>query len=192
MYCRRCWYPLGEISTRECPECGRAFDPEDPGTWRRRSRGQWWLATVGRPVAIALLLVGLIAALWTGFAYHRDRADKRLLAQLAASNLQYESAPLAPSWLAPWLRRTGAGAPETIVTVFFTTDAARDEDLARLTGLRNLRHLYVDGARITDEGIAHLSKLRRLETLWLSGTSVTPAGIKTLSKARPGLKIYGP
>ena len=33
MYCRKCRYPLVGLQTQKCPECGRAFEPNDPKTF---------------------------------------------------------------------------------------------------------------------------------------------------------------
>jgi len=34
MYCLDCDYQLGNLTTNQCPECGRAFNPNDMGTVR--------------------------------------------------------------------------------------------------------------------------------------------------------------
>jgi len=34
MFCKRCRYNLKAIESRTCPECGRAFDPQNPKTYR--------------------------------------------------------------------------------------------------------------------------------------------------------------
>ena len=36
MRCRSCAYDLQELSEKRCPECGRAFDPADSGTYLTR------------------------------------------------------------------------------------------------------------------------------------------------------------
>lgn len=33
-YCIQCGYPLREITSRECPECGLPFNPDQPETYR--------------------------------------------------------------------------------------------------------------------------------------------------------------
>jgi predicted amidophosphoribosyltransferase len=33
MFCLGCSYPLDGLDEHRCPECGRAFDPADPGTF---------------------------------------------------------------------------------------------------------------------------------------------------------------
>ncbi len=36
MYCLDCDYPLDQLSSDRCPECGREFNPDDPSTFRVR------------------------------------------------------------------------------------------------------------------------------------------------------------
>lgn len=36
MYCIDCDYPIAGLHSRACPECGRAFDPDDLRSFRRR------------------------------------------------------------------------------------------------------------------------------------------------------------
>lgn len=66
-YCTACHYRLDHLPENRCPECGRAFDPEDPTTflgrnvisiWARRGRppGNWTLAATA--LFGILLLVG--------------------------------------------------------------------------------------------------------------------------------------
>ena len=38
MYCQSCRYPLAQLSSRTCPECGRAFDPTNPSTFAPTAR----------------------------------------------------------------------------------------------------------------------------------------------------------
>lgn len=62
-FCLSCGYPLRDLPTPRCPECGRAFDPTNPRTmslgqplrpWQR-----WLLRPTGWPtIALALLATG--------------------------------------------------------------------------------------------------------------------------------------
>jgi hypothetical protein len=38
VYCRHCRYDLRRLDFERCPECGRAFAPDDPRTWRRHRK----------------------------------------------------------------------------------------------------------------------------------------------------------
>lgn len=41
MFCRKCDYPLRDVSRDACPECGRAFDSDKRRTFRKRPRRAW-------------------------------------------------------------------------------------------------------------------------------------------------------
>lgn len=71
MHCRSCGYILIGLSEPRCPECGRAFDPHDPATFRRdlptgRDLGlllAWtWLAVSG--LLVAYFVSGLLGILF--------------------------------------------------------------------------------------------------------------------------------
>lgn len=57
----------------------------------------------------------------------------------------------------------------------------KDEDLAHLSGLKNLENLNLNKNPIGDAGLAHLAGLARLKTLHLWKTNVTSAGLAHLS-----------
>jgi hypothetical protein len=38
MYCLKCNYSLKELVSRQCPECGKAFDPNDSKTFLKRPK----------------------------------------------------------------------------------------------------------------------------------------------------------
>ncbi len=63
--CLVCEYPLRGLPTPVCPECGRAFDPSDPKTFRVGPRPPWWQRRENPPgvwhavltVAVSLILL---------------------------------------------------------------------------------------------------------------------------------------
>jgi hypothetical protein len=58
----------------------------------------------------------------------------------------------------------------------------KDEDMAWVTKLVNLRSLWLEANGITDEGMIQLSNLKRLEILWLQHTPISDKGIPALAK----------
>ena len=52
-----------------------------------------------------------------------------------------------------------------------------DDDLEPLEALTGLRHLHLNGAKMTDAGMVHLGNLRKLEHLSLFRTRITDAGL---------------
>jgi hypothetical protein len=57
-YCLKCDYPLDDVASSKCPECGRAFDPTDPASVSARptARRRRWIRR-------GLILAGVIVAL---------------------------------------------------------------------------------------------------------------------------------
>jgi hypothetical protein len=64
-----------------------------------------------------------------------------------------------------------------------------DDVLVHLQELRQLRFLFLDGAKITDAGLVHLRRLSQLQTLDVRNTKVTDQGVKKLQQALPNCKI---
>jgi hypothetical protein len=79
-YCLGCSYVIDLLPQNRCPECGRAFDPDDPATFavayaaKRRYRD--FLRVPGIVMALLLLGLPLFAILICGFL--------RLISQLDA------------------------------------------------------------------------------------------------------------
>lgn len=55
--CRKCGYTLKGLTVNVCPECGLAFDPDDPSTTGRRAYLPWKYVLI---IMFALVLVGPI------------------------------------------------------------------------------------------------------------------------------------
>ena len=67
VHCLGCDYSLRGLPEPVCPECGRAFDPDDPSTYRRGPRIPKWRRWAGPPKTWHILLaiastLGLIQA----------------------------------------------------------------------------------------------------------------------------------
>lgn len=168
-FCRTCSYDLRHLTEHRCPECGNAFDPEDPRTFRARPRQRvWWL--LGR-----LALLGIIVATMTGgpsliWRWAKISAYEKEQAAVAAMTAQGAifSKPVcdAPPWAARWLgspaylnRYTEVflGSNWSSGTVYNGNDTARLHALPRLTTLRV-------GSKVTLTATA-LQQLRGLDAL---------------------------
>ncbi len=68
MFCRKCDYPLSDVSRAQCPECGRGFDVSNKRTFRRRPRYVW----VRRLRGVFLLLLVLYAGSYVWFVRAGD------------------------------------------------------------------------------------------------------------------------
>ncbi len=72
MRCIHCQYPLVNLPVRRCPECGKAFDPDDADTFDGRSpqelamgRIAWrWMACMYALIA-CIIFVGNIGDVWS-------------------------------------------------------------------------------------------------------------------------------
>ena len=68
-------------------------------------------------------------------------------------------------------------------------DTATDADLAHLSGLTELRALYLYDTQVTDAGLVHLAGLTKLRGLSLSDTRATDAGVAELRRKLPDLYV---
>lgn len=81
--------------------------------------------------------------------------------------------------------------PFTVVKVSLQgIQKVNDADMARLTALSGLKHLYLHGTGITDAGLAKLARVQTLGELHLHGTQVTDAGLKHLSGLKHLFLLY--
>jgi hypothetical protein len=65
MYCLTCSYKLASLRVAVCPECGRAFERDDPSTFDSRTRSQRLLLRVATSLLIAVLCFGVMTgATW--------------------------------------------------------------------------------------------------------------------------------
>lgn len=64
MFCLKCSYPLGGLSSHTCPECGTKFDPSDASTFRPEARARWWAKRAGPPSILSSSIVIGMTAIW--------------------------------------------------------------------------------------------------------------------------------
>jgi hypothetical protein len=71
-FCLHCRHSLRGISSRHCPECGRAFDPNNPRTTLPHPHGSFWidLAPVARFATIAIGVITAIALVASAIGYY--------------------------------------------------------------------------------------------------------------------------
>lgn len=61
-YCRSCRHSLRGITSRRCPECGRAFDPNDPKTMRIPDHPENW-AALAPAFRVCTVIVGIVTSI---------------------------------------------------------------------------------------------------------------------------------
>jgi len=204
-FCKQCSYnlrghfptPASVLSTQSsslpprCPECGRAFDPGDPRTYRKRPPRRW-VKHAKRATLALLALFLILAGTWGWFywGWHDERqallalkvdpnkpglvgytplVSPALRSRLGSAGFvldRVRSLPFpaftAPADLAPVARLT------QLQTLTITW--AKPGDLGPLTGLTNLHELTVVSAGRLD--LAPLHHLTRLESLSLYGPEI--------------------
>jgi hypothetical protein len=105
MYCRTCSYDLKSLLASACPECGRAFDRDDPSTFDSRTRKQRLLIRLAASLAISALCFGtMIAGAWiaSGLEFRSFHAAVFAHVSLGATCalITAIAAARTPSWIA--------------------------------------------------------------------------------------------
>ena len=70
-YCLGCYYPVDRITSKQCPECGRAFDPDDVSTYAlkpRRSLPIYGFVSLISAAMVWLFILGI--PLVSGLRFH--------------------------------------------------------------------------------------------------------------------------
>lgn len=97
-YCRRCGYCLDRLGSSKCPECGKAFDPDDRATFDRRPWHRWRRRAV-RATLVVLLVAQVAfasAVLWLVHGWGSEQARIRRLER--AGGRAYTDR-VGPAWL---------------------------------------------------------------------------------------------
>jgi hypothetical protein len=105
----------------------------------------------------------------------------KVLEQHLTSEQANQYAPLRVVFRAGGLvRMWRISRPDEGLEIKLSGTAFRDDDLAHLTRLPDLKSLYLDGTRVTDAGLAHLREMTDLQFLHLANLVVTDAGLSEL------------
>ncbi|MCC6679048.1 MAG: hypothetical protein IT436_18135 [Phycisphaerales bacterium] len=155
--CLGCRYPLEGVVDPRCPECGRAFDPDDESTVYVPGRHTWWQRNALRPPGPALLTAAIASAGTLILAYCEPAGSYFLceivgvvvgtlviliwivrlgIALVEASQLKCYTTHIRPNWKR-WLV-----VPALILFAIVVSD------------LRVLGHLRLLAARATLEAVA--------------------------------------
>jgi len=205
VFCRKCGYALVGLASRQCPECGRGFDLQDPRTFARRPpRG--WVWRWGRRLLVLTLLLLLAAGAGIYWLWRGWQGEQKTIAQLRAQGQQFTVAPIGPDRLR-WVlgARLGFLTERVDSALLHHLSAAQTEqlDLGSLThiqklavldcelshrkldslaGLTRLRELSLYGLRIEKPDLAFLERLPALSTLLLQGQRVSNAALEPIGR----------
>ena len=130
---------------------------------------------------LVLVFGGFGLSIW--LPYHKER---QVMQRIEEWGRQVEAETDSPAWL----RRLAGEARLRTLKVFDRTiciesvhgDAVTDASLAHLSGLTNLKVVFLNATAVTDAGLTHLSGLTNLRGLCLDDTAVTDAGLAQLAK----------
>jgi len=181
-YCRQCGYELRGLTAPRCPECGRAFRPDDPHTYRRRPFHPW-IRHMKR-IAIASLSVALTSTtVWGSFFWGWYNEHRALAEMKVALSSEYYT-PI----ISPWLRRNlgPVGFVFDRVTIFQVGSCS---DISPLAHLTHLKTVLLDETNVED--LSPLAQLTNIENLDLMHTNVKDlsplAALKNLNR----LELWG-
>ena len=199
MFCKRCRYNLKLIASRACPECGRAFDPENPRTYRKRVGMPKFVRRLGK-VAVGLLVVGLIALAVIEWRYQQELAAAEVMEQAGG---QVEWSDDAHQWAEgiPFLHERlqhvvvlgltdnqlptlppeiGELTKLEWLNLFNNQLTTLPPVLWKLTKLEGLHLAYNQLTTLPPE----IGKLTELKWLWLEGNPITDADLEHLKSLK--------
>jgi len=204
MYCRRCSYDLRHFVEPRCPECGRAFDPADPRSYRRRPSR---MNAVVLRISLALLAIALLAMGGSYYWFHLWRQEEiatyqREFAAIqkikSAGDITADYVTDAPDWLARHLGYPQYLRRVTTVKIVQYSKASGETKLAMLHDLPRLEKLSIqttDGAALSDRAVQDLRALTGLRSLTLHSLSIAPERLHRLKlgemKRLEELAIFG-
>jgi len=191
-FCRGCGYALIGLESRQCPECGRGFDPGNPRTFARRPpRG--WIGRWGRRVAGMLGLLVLAGGIGVGWLWWGWQQEQKTVGQVRLLNSRIEFQEIGPQWMGMLLGKHLGYLRQRVhgVTVWpLKQSQVQELDWRALGQLEELRMLNCD---INDRVIANIGQLTRLRHLGLHRTDSTELNLAPLSRLEnlQGLHLWG-
>jgi len=201
VFCKGCGYALVGLSSNQCPECGRGFDPGNPRSFARRPpRG--WMARWGRRVAGMLVLLVLAGGLGVGWLWWGWQQEQKTVGQLRLLDSQIEFQEIGPHWMGKllgdklgYLRQRvhgvtvyslkqsqvqdldlrALGQLEALTLYNCDIDDRVIVNIGQLTRLRRLRLPRLDSEGLN---LAPFSRLENLRELYLSGRAINDTALK--------------
>lgn len=194
MFCRRCRYPLNQLSRPSCPECGQAFDPANPKTYTLRAKPRrWpWFVALGILAFIAWFVflrghrwvVGGSRVVWH---YVQWRHEQSAWAALRAGGATYIGPNVPADGRVPELIRNfyATHSPAEVVTIAGTpiSDSAIDA-MQRMPSVTSL--FLIRPVVLTDAQLDRIARLSQLQSIAIFQASIPPQSIGRL-KGLPAL-----
>lgn len=122
MYCRHCHYDLRALTTNRCPECGKAFDPNNPDSYYPHYPSFNWRArTALDSISWRGAVFALFCVCWYGI-FLLPAIDEPRSIPAPVRREQRMSQPLLTAIMATWIDQQKAKSPSS--TLAFDKQAA--------------------------------------------------------------------
>lgn len=106
LHCLTCSYDLSSLATGICPECGRAFDRDDPSTFDTRTRTKRLLIRIATGLVISVLCFGtMVGAAWVASSIEFDSFHSAVFSYAAVGAACALVTAIAAAWIRSWLAR---------------------------------------------------------------------------------------
>ena len=163
-YCKKCGYALVGLESRNCPECGRGFDPADGRTYLRRPpRGSVW--RWGRRFVVLILIIGLPVGMILGWLGWGWRSEQKTLAQLRGVGGDFSIERMGPRGLSSVMGSRLGYLLDRTDWVALSSLPEEKLDTLDLQALGRLKSLTVYSCGVSENnlgGIGHVQTLRGL------------------------------
>ncbi len=167
-FCRGCGYALFGLESRNCPECGRGFDPGDARTYSRRPpRGAVW--RWGRRVLVLLLIISLpvgIGLEWLGYGW---RSEQGTLAQLRILGAGLSIQRMGPRGLSTVMGSRLGYLLDRADWVAISSLPEEKMDTLELQSLGRLESLTLYSCGVTEKNLGGIGRIRTLRGLMICG-----------------------
>jgi len=177
MFCRQCGYNLHGLPENRCPECGQAFDPNNPKTyWRHAatlSRRRWAKRII--VALLTLLILSTVAGVSLWYPWHGKQAAVQMVRRYKGyGGGVVHTTAIGLQWLQCLLGNRGGFLLQRVDDIYIINSPVTDTDLASLKELPYLRSVALSGnSKLTDAVLVNLENLKQLQELYLEGAQIT-------------------
>lgn len=167
-FCRGCGYALFGLASRNCPECGKGFDPADARTYSRRPpRGAVW--RWGRRLVVVLLAIGLPLGMGLGWLGYRWRSEQKTLAQLRDLGGDFDIERMGPPGLSKVMGNRLGYLLDRADWVAVSSLPEAEMDKLEFQSLGHLKSLTLYSCGITEKNLGGIGPVRTLRALNICG-----------------------
>lgn len=190
-YCLRCGYMLRGLMANRCPECGQAYEPDKPETFRRTPmrRRHSRLLLCG---AVGLILVALAYGAMLLWFYRGWHAERPVVAAVNGPRDRVVTRVVWPREILPIVPTRFRDWGERVTELHLFEHEITPDLFEAITKCEHLRILDLNGGAVTGEQLSLLPQAAAIEELSLSGERLKDgdlASLRMLPRLR-SLSIY--